>query len=50
LGWILQQQTNSLATGLSTNWADVPGTALVTSTNLTVNPANQTIFFRLRSP
>ncbi|MFO1487836.1 MAG: autotransporter-associated beta strand repeat-containing protein [Verrucomicrobiota bacterium] len=50
LGWILQAQTNSLTAGLGTNWVDVAGTAAVTSTNLTINPANPTVFFRLRYP
>ena len=50
LGWILQSQTNSLSTGLGTNWVDVPNTASVTSTNETINPANPTVFYRLRQP
>ncbi len=52
LGWILQDQTNALSVGLaSTNaWFDVLGTASVTSTNFTVNPANPTVFYRLRHP
>jgi len=50
LGWILQNQTNSIATGLSTNWLDVPGTATVTSTNITVSPIIPTAFYRLRHP
>jgi autotransporter-associated beta strand protein len=50
LGWILQSQTNSLGVGISTNWADVPGSDSITSTNYTVNPANPTVFYRLRNP
>lgn len=53
LGWILQSQTDPLSAGLtgsSNNWVDVPGSALVTSTNITVNPANPAVFFRLRHP
>jgi autotransporter-associated beta strand protein len=50
LGWILQNQTNSLNVGLATNWVDIAGTASVTSTNLTINPATPTAFFRLRHP
>ncbi|HEX3627882.1 MAG TPA: autotransporter-associated beta strand repeat-containing protein [Verrucomicrobiae bacterium] len=46
-GWILQEQTNSANVGLSTNWFDVPGSGSVTSTNITINPANPTVFFRL---
>jgi len=45
-GWILQQQTNSLAAGLGTNWVDVVGTDSVTTTNLTVDAA--ATFYRLR--
>ena len=50
LGWILQQQSNSLAIGLSTNWTDVAGSANITSTNITINPANPTVFYRLSKP
>jgi hypothetical protein len=49
-GVILQTQTNSINVGIYTNWVDVPGTAAVTSTNITINPANPTVFFRLRHP
>jgi autotransporter-associated beta strand protein len=50
LGWILQAQTNSRSAGLSSNWFDVPGTASVTATNLSISPADPTVFFRLRYP
>lgn len=50
LGWFLQSQTNSLATGLKNNWVDVAGSDSVTQTNITINPANPTAFFRLRAP
>jgi autotransporter-associated beta strand protein len=50
LGWILQVQTNSLATGLSANWSDLADTWLVTATNFTINPAAPTVFYRLRHP
>jgi hypothetical protein len=50
LGWILQSQTNALSTGLSGTWFDWPGSAAVTTTNLTINPADPTVFFRLRNP
>jgi fibronectin-binding autotransporter adhesin len=50
LGWILQGQTNSLSTGITAVWTDVPGTATVTSTNLPIDAANPTVFFRLRHP
>jgi len=49
-GWILQMQTNNLSTGLGTNWVDVPGSSAVTTTNYTINPANGSVFYRLRLP
>ena len=53
LGWILQDQTNALNVGLIANsnaWFDISNSASVTSTNITINPANPTVFFRLRHP
>jgi autotransporter-associated beta strand protein len=50
LGWILQQQTNSLSVGLAANWVDVPGSASITATNITANPTLPTVFYRLRNP
>jgi hypothetical protein len=50
LGWILQQQTNSLSIGVSTNWVDVAGSDSATNATITINPANPTVFFRLRKP
>jgi hypothetical protein len=50
LGWLLQSQTNALSTGLGTNWVDVTGSDAITSTNITINPANPTLFYRLRHP
>jgi fibronectin-binding autotransporter adhesin len=50
LGWVLQGQTNSLSTGITAVWTDVPGTSAVSSTNLPINLANPTVFFRLRHP
>ena len=50
LGWILQQQTNSLSVGLGTNWVDVAGSSSVTSTNLTISHVVPTAFYRLRHP
>jgi hypothetical protein len=48
LGWTLQAQTNTLDVGVSNNWFDVVGSAAVTSTNITVNPANGVVLYRLR--
>lgn len=42
----LQSQTNSLSTGLSNNWSDYPGGA-TSPVNITINPANGSVFFRL---
>ncbi len=50
LGWVLQLQTNSLSTGLSSNWVDVPGSGASTSATVTIDPVNPTVFIRLRSP
>jgi fructan beta-fructosidase len=50
LGWVLQVQTNSLNVGLSTNWVDIAGSGNVTSTNLPINKANPTVFYRLGPP
>jgi hypothetical protein len=47
LGWTLQAQTNSSAVGISTNWVNVPNSASVTSTNITINPQSPTVFYRL---
>ncbi|HEU6447427.1 MAG TPA: autotransporter-associated beta strand repeat-containing protein [Verrucomicrobiae bacterium] len=47
-GWTLQVQTNSLATGLTTNgWFDVPNSTGINSTNFTINPDNGSVFYRL---
>jgi hypothetical protein len=48
-GWRLQRQTNSLATGLGTNWVYVTD-GTVSSTNVVVDPAVPASFFRLRYP
>ena len=48
-GWRLQQQTNSLNTGLSTNWTYITdGSA--SSTNITVDTTKPTVFYRLTYP
>jgi hypothetical protein len=48
-GWRLQAQTNSLSTGLKTNWVYVTDGS-VSSTNIPVNSANPTVFYRLTYP
>jgi hypothetical protein len=50
LGWILQSQTNSLSSGLGTNWTDVSGSGSSTQAVVNINSANPTVFFRLRLP
>jgi Domain of unknown function (DUF5010)/DUF5010 C-terminal domain/F5/8 type C domain len=50
LGWHLQVQTNTLGAGLGTNWVTLPGSDLVTGTNITINPANGAVFYRLVYP
>lgn len=42
----LQAQTNTLGTGLSTNWGDYPGGGS-SPVNVTVDPAQSSVFFRL---
>jgi hypothetical protein len=44
----LQAQTNNFNVGLSGNWGDYPGGS-VSPVNVTINPANPTVFFRLSS-
>jgi fibronectin-binding autotransporter adhesin len=50
IGWRLQVQTNSISTGLSSNWVDVPGSTLVNSVSMTIDPANGAVFFRMVYP
>jgi len=47
--WKLQQQTNSLTVGLSTNWVYVTDGS-VSSTNVTIDVTKPTLFFRLVYP
>jgi hypothetical protein len=49
LGWILQSQTNSLSTGLGTNWHDIPVSAAFTTVGFP-NHTNAVVFYRLRHP
>jgi hypothetical protein len=48
--WRLQSQTNSLALGLSTNWADVSGSLGTNEMDFPINPANPAVFYRLVFP
>ena len=49
-GWLLQAQTNSLSTGLGTNWVNVAGSASVNSLTVTNDPANGSVFYRMIYP
>ena len=46
--WQLQMQTNSLGTGLTTNWFNVTG--VVPPYNIYISPTNPTVFYRLIHP
>ncbi len=48
-GWRLQGQTNSLNTGIAANWAYVTDGS-VSSTNITVDSTQPTVFYRLTYP
>jgi len=50
IGWRLQVQTNSLATGLNTKWVDVPNSAAVNSVTNVINAVNGTVFYRMVYP
>jgi hypothetical protein len=50
LGWRLEVQTNSLATGLGTNWFNVSGSDAMNLISIPVNANNGSVFFRLVYP
>jgi hypothetical protein len=50
LGWHLQVQTNTPEAVWGTNWVTLPGSDLVTGTNIAINPTNGAVFFRLVYP
>ena len=50
IGWRLQTQTNSLNTGLGTNWLAIPGSAATNQILIPLNTANGSVFFRLVYP
>ncbi len=47
-GYKLQAQTNSVSVGINSNWGDYPGGGS-SPVNVTINPANGSVFFRLIS-
>jgi hypothetical protein len=44
----LQTQTNTLANGLGTNWADVANSSTTNQVILPMNLSNDSVFYRLR--
>jgi fibronectin type 3 domain-containing protein len=49
-GWRLEAQTNSLTTGLGTNWVTVPGASATNQMFLPISPSSPSVFFRLSYP
>lgn len=49
-GWRLQSQTNTLASGLGTNWATVANSTNVNQLTIPVSATNGSVFFRLVYP
>jgi hypothetical protein len=48
IGWTLQAQTNTIASGLHTaNWVDVPGSTTVRAYFTPIDPSKGTVFYRL---
>jgi autotransporter-associated beta strand protein len=50
IGWRLQAQTSSLSTGLGTNWLDVPNSAATNQVAFPLDPAADSVFYRLVYP
>jgi fibronectin type 3 domain-containing protein len=50
LGWRLEMQTNSLNAGPGANWVTVSGSVMTNQVFVPVNPANDSVFFRLAYP
>jgi regulation of enolase protein 1 (concanavalin A-like superfamily) len=49
-GWHLEAQTNALDQGLGTNWFTVSGSSATNIIFQPINPANDSVFFRLAYP
>lgn len=49
-GWSLQAQTNSVVSGLSTNWSTVAGSVTTNRMFIPLGSNTGSVFFRLRSP
>jgi hypothetical protein len=50
IGCRLEAQTNALATGLSTNWVTISGSALTNQITIPIHSENDAAFFRLVYP
>ena len=49
-GWRLQSQTNSLSTGINTNWVNVNGSTTTNMVLVPINLTNGSVFYRLVYP
>jgi autotransporter-associated beta strand protein len=49
-GWRLQNQTNTLAKGLGTNWVDVAGATTTNQVSIPVSGTNGVVFYRMIYP
>lgn len=49
-GWQLQVQTNSLNEGLGSNWFTLQNSTVTNEITIPLNPANDSVFYRLVSP
>jgi hypothetical protein len=49
-GWRLETQTNSIGSGLSTNWVTAPGSTTVNNMSFPIVSTNGSVFFRLVYP
>jgi autotransporter-associated beta strand protein len=47
IGWQLQAQTNSLTSGLGTNWVNVSGSSTTNQVSVPLDPTKGTVFFRM---
>jgi autotransporter-associated beta strand protein len=50
IGWQLQIQTNPASVGLNTNWVNVMGSAPTNQMSFPIDPASDTIFYRMIFP
>jgi len=49
-GWTLEVQTNSLNTGLGTNWTRISSSTTTNQVVIPIGPANRAVFYRLVYP